>query len=330
LTWKLGALIAGAVVVVLLGLAAVEASPGLALKGLYDGSIGSAIDITATLKEMMPLLLAGLAVFVALRAGLFNIGVEGQLIVGGLCCAQVALYVPGVAGVAVGCLAGILGGAFWALPAGLIKAYRSGHEVITTIMLNRVADIFTLALVNGPLRAPGAQSAMTAELPASTSIGTLFKVGRFEINASLLIAFICIVAVAIWLKKTVSGFQFQAVGANPQAATIAGISAPRVTVAAMSASGALAGLTGALVVLAYQRQFSGALSASYGFTALGVALLAGAAPSALLLSAFVFAALNQGALNLQDEVPKGLIGVIVGLLLIIFAAIRYRRVPARA
>lgn len=321
-------LVAGAMAALLLALRAVGVSPAEAGSALFQGSLGSGRALSATLREMMPLLMAGLAAFVALRAGLFNIGVEGQLIVGALCAVLVGVNLGGLLGIVAALVAGAVGGMLWALPAGLIRAYRNGHEVITTIMLYHVALRVVGYLVAGPLKKEGASYPTTAEVDASVHIQT-FEVGRLSISLSLLLAIGFVVAAWIWLTRTVSGYEFRATGLSPQAAEVAGIPTRKVIVAGMALSGALAGLTGALVVLAHQHSVSNAIFASYGFTALGVALLAGAAPFALIFSAFLFAALDRGALDLQDHAPKGIIGITTGLILIIFAAIRYRRAPAR-
>ena len=323
---KLALLVLGALVVVFLSLRFSGATPIEAANALFRGSLGSASAVTGTLREMVPLLMAGLAVFIALRAGLFNIGVEGQLVVGALCCTLVAINVPGFGGMTLGLIAGAAGGALWAWPAGLIRAYRNGHEVITTIMLNHVAAQITGYLVSDPLRRKGAGFPITAEVSETARIPK-FSLFGVQTSWSLLLAALLIAALWYWLKRTVGGYELQAVGANPRAAAVAGVETRRVIVAAMAWSGAIAGVTGSVIVLGFQHSFSSAISASYGFTALGVALLAGGAPFALFIAAFLFAALKQGGLDLQDYAPKGIINIIIGLVLIVFAAVRYRRQP---
>ncbi|MFY9234223.1 MAG: ABC transporter permease [Fimbriimonadaceae bacterium] len=319
-------LILGAGALIWVALYSSGASPVDAAYSLYRGSIGSGRTLSFTLKDFMPLLLAGIAVFVALRAGLFNIGVEGQLAVGALCSAVVAAGIGGAPGIVLAILAGIAGGALWALPAGLIKAYRGGHEVITTIMLNLIALQMISWLINGPLLKPGGGSAGTRDILKSTQIPQV-QLGTIEVSFTIIIGLLVLAAVWVWLKRSVSGYEFQAAGANPAAAELAGVSVSRVTVLAMLISGAIAGLTGALIVLGQEHSFTGAIFANYGFTGLGVALLAGAAPVALMLSAFLFAALEQGKVDLQDYAPKGTIYLIIGVLLLVFAAIRYRKEP---
>jgi len=308
---------------------AVGAHPMESFLGLLKGSLGSSKAISDTLQETTPLLIAGLAVFFALRAGLFNIGVEGQLNVGACACAFVALKVPGFGGVALGTLAGIVGGALWALPAGWIKAYKGGHEVITTIMLNNVAGYLTLALVAGPLKAPDQEGTTTANLAPSTNLPALFDNGTLTISSGLVVGILAAIGLAYWLKRTVSGYELRAAGANPTAAAAAGVSVKRVILQAMLTSGAIAGFAGAVQVLAFTHRFYADLSSGYGFDALGVALLAGQSALLLVPSALLFGILAKGGTALQiNGVPKSITTIVLGVLIIIAAAIRYRKTQA--
>ncbi len=300
------------------------ASPVAALSALLHGSLGDANSLSRTLVKTTPLLIAGIAVFIGLRAGLFNIGVEGQLVTGALACAAIAAKAPGVTGMILGAIAGIAVGTLWALPAGLIKAYRGGHEVITTIMLNSVAGFLTLYLSAGPLKAKGEDHPTTAHIEGHIPDLTL---GGLHINVSLLLGIVGVFALAYWLRRTVAGFELEAVGANPVAAEFAGIDRRRVIVRAMCTSGAIAGFAGVVQVLAFEGRFFPEISSGLGFDALGVALLAGGSPIGLLASAFGFGILSTGGTQLAIEgVPKGITGVILGVLIVIAAAIRYRKV----
>jgi simple sugar transport system permease protein len=325
-----------ALVLVAIGLLAAAvmlagASPIGALHTLYQGSLGSPAAIAGTFRETTPLLIAGLAVFIALRAGLFNIGVEGQLVVGACACAVVALRFPGPAGIGLGALSAMLAGAIWALPAGLIRAYRNGHEVITTIMLNNVAALFTGALVAGPLRAPGQQSTTTATLDASTRLPNIYAHGPLVVNIGLALGILLAVGAALWFKRTVAGYELQAVGANPSAARFAGVRPERVIVGAMLASGAIAGLGGAVQVLASEGRFYADFSPGFGFDGLGVALLAGGSAYAVIPSSFLFGVLAKGAVALGlDHIPKGITTVVVGLVILVAAALRSRKVKTVA
>ncbi len=326
MNWRLAALVVGAVALLAAAVLATHHAPLEALRALLDSSLGSPRAIAGTIKETTPLLIAGLAVFLALRAGLFNIGVEGQLMVGALLCTVVALRVPGPLGIGLGVVAGIVGGGLWAWPAGWIKAYRGGHEVITTIMLNNVAALVTTALVAGPFKAAGQESATSATLGETTRLPDLFAGGTFTMSSAVVIGLLLMVGLGFWLKRSVRGYELQAVGANPIAAELAGVSSKRVTTWAMVASGGLGGLAGAMQVLAYEGRFYSGFSSGYGFDALGVALLAGASAWAVLPAAFLFGVLAKGSTAVQIlGVPKGITGVVLGLLILIFAAVRYRR-----
>lgn len=331
----------GGIVLLWIAIVATGAQPLAALQELLKGSLGSPKAISDTLRETTPLLIAGIAVYLALRAGLFNIGVEGQFTVGACAAAVVALRMPGQAGLFLGCIAGAIAGAVWALPAGWIKAYRGGHEVITTIMLNNVAAFLTTALVAGPLKDPTQESTTTANITDGTKLAHLYNNGPWTINSSLLIGIIGAIALGWWLRKTVSGYELRAVGVNPTAAATAGIDAKRVLLKAMVWSGAIGGFAGAIQVLAFQHRFYAGMSSGYGFDSLGVALLAGPAAIALLPGAFLFGMLAKGSAQLQMlkvtnaageavqvSIPKGIIGVVLGVLIIIAAAIRYRKFKA--
>jgi general nucleoside transport system permease protein len=319
-------LVAGSLVVVVLALMLSGVPPLEALERLVMGSLGSPAAIGGTLREMTPLLIAGVAVFVALRAGLFNIGVEGQLVVGAMACAAVALRVPGLAGLLLGALAGMAGGALWAWPAGWIKAYKGGHEVITTIMLNRVAVLATAAIVAGPLRDPAQEAPTTRLIEAGSRIPLLVNQPPVLVSSALLLGLVAIFALAYWLKRSVAGYELQAVGENATAAAVAGIDTRRVIVRAMLASGALGGLAGSVMVLGSEYRFYANFSPGYGFDALGVALLAGGSALGVLPAALLFAILAKGSTSMAIlGVPKGITLIILGLLIISAAAVRYRK-----
>jgi simple sugar transport system permease protein len=322
--------LAAVAVAILVGIIlATGASPIDAAARLWDSAFGNAMKISSTLKETTPLILAGLAVFVALKAGLFNIGVEGQITLGALCSAVVALLVPGAIGMVLAVLAGMLGGALWALPAGWIRAYRGGHEVISTIMLNNIASGLSLALVAGPLKDPTQEGTTTAELAGSSMFPSLV-IGQLTISWSLPLSLVALALFAVWLRRSVPGFELRMVGDNSRAAEFAGVDVKRTILRAMLGSGALAGLTGAIQVLAFEHRFFQGISSGYGFDALGVALLSGSNPIGIMFSGLLFGTLNKGSSAIQLlGIPKGITYVVLGLLVIVFAAIRYRRASAQ-
>lgn len=328
--WRFPALVLGVIVVLAGALFLAKVSPGGAVATLLKGSLGSPSAIGGTLRETSPLLLLGVAVFLALRAGLFNIGADGQFVIGALAGTMVALKVPGPVGILLAVIAGALGGAVWAWPAGWIRAYRNGHEVITTIMLNNVAALLTTALVAGPLKDPNDQSPTTANLKTSSHFPDLLS-QPVTVNLAIVLGVLAAVAIAIWLRRTVAGYELEAVGANPTAARFAGVDPRKVIVRAMTASGAIAGVAGALQVLAYENRFYANFSPGYGFDALGVALLAGGSAYGVIPAALLFGILDKGGTSLQIfGVPKGITIVVLGALIIVAAALRYRRVKVVA
>ncbi len=243
--------------------------------------------------------------------------------------AAVATNIGGLIGLILALIVAMIAGALWAFPAGWIKAYRGGHEVVSTIMLNFIAIQVTAYLLLNPLKDQKRDDVSTADIIASSQMGNLVTSqtanGRLQINIAIAIALLLVVFLAWWLKRTVRGYELNAVGANPTAAAVAGIQVKAVTVRAMVTSGAIAGLGGALHVLAYEHRFYSDFSPGYGFNSLGVALLAGASPLALIPSAFLFGILSQSSSALQVlEVPKGMTSILLGLLIIGFAAYRYR------
>jgi ABC-type uncharacterized transport system permease subunit len=327
LTWKLPALILGSVAVLVGALVLSGVNPVEAAKTLFHGSLGTSAAVSGTLRETTPLLIAGLAVFVALRAGLFNIGVEGQLTVGALACAVVALRMPGPVGIVFGLVAGSIAGALWAIPAGWIKAYRNGHEVITTIMLNSVAVFATSYLAAGPFKSKTEQEPTTDILGSSSHLPNLVSAGSFQVSLGLAFGLVAVLVAGFWFKRTVAGYEFQAVGANPTAARFAGVEPKKVIMKAMALSGGIAGFAGAIQVLAYEFRFYEGFSPGYGFDALGVALLAGRSALGIVPASLLFGILAKGGTSLQiDGVPKGITIVVLGLLILDAAAVRYRRV----
>lgn len=328
LDWKVGVLGLAVLALIVGSIALAGVGPGLAAQQLWQGNFGSVQSINDLFKEIAPLLLLGAAVYVALKAGLFNIGAEGQFVVGAIACAGVALRFDGFPGIALGALAGCIAGAVWAWPAGWIRAYRGGHEVITTIMLNNVAIQITALLVAGPLKDPSQQGTTTRILSAETRLPNFVFQG-VTINTSIVIGIGIAVLGAYWLNRFVGGYELRAVGANPVASTVAGISTQKVQLWSMVTSGAVAGLAGAFQVLAFEGRFFKDFSPGYGFDALGVALLAGPSMIGVIPAAIGFGILNNGRTALSIiGIPKGITSVILGLLIIVVASIRYRKMTS--
>ena len=292
-----------------------------ALVALWSGSVGSWYSLTsATLVRAVPLMLTGCAVAVAFRAGVFNIGAEGQLLAGAAAASAVALALPqgGVVALTFAMLAGAAAGSTWAGIAAVLRTRFGVLEVISTIMLNFVALHAVSYLVRGPLQES------THVYPQSSTIADglhLVRIpGAGRLHAGMLIALV-LLGICGWVfRHTAEGFRLLAVGESATAAASAGlIDVGRTTRHAFLWSGALAGLAGAVEVLGVTFALYENISPGYGFTAIAVALLAGLDPWRVILSASLFAALEAGAGAMQRDasVPATLVSVLEAMLILV-------------
>jgi simple sugar transport system permease protein len=224
-------------------------------------------------------------------------------------------------------VAGVAAGALWALPAAALRAYRGGHEVISTIMLNSLALLLTDALVAGPLKQRSGAMASTDLLSPTTRLGS-FPLGPVPVNLGLLLGVVLVAGAAAFFRRTTTGYEWQATGANPTAASYAAVDVAHNRFWALTLSGGIAGVAGAIEVLAFEGRFYQGFSGGVGFDALGVALLAGSTAWAVIPAAFLFGALANGgaAMQLAAQVPKELTTILLGLVILIAAAVRYRKV----
>jgi simple sugar transport system permease protein len=314
------ALVLGAVLIRLTG-----GDPLLAYGGLWEGSFGRLTSLSETLVWATPYIYAGLAVALAFKGGLFNIGAEGQLSVGALAAAWVGFAVRGVPWpfhllLAVG--AGLLGGAVWAGLAGLLKARTGAHEVITTIMLNYVALLGGGYLLSGPLKDPNPLVALaqTPKILESARLPALFPDLRLHWGFVLAL----VLAGGVWwlLYRSTVGFEIRTVGLNPSAARYAGIGVGCTIVVTMALSGALAGLAGAIEVVGLNYYDAPGFSVGYGFDSIAVALLGKSHPLGVIPAAILFGALRAGATRMQfvSQIPIDVISIIQALVLIFVAA----------
>jgi general nucleoside transport system permease protein len=305
-----------------------------ALAAMVRGAFGSYYAITsATIVRMVPLALAGLAVSVAFRAGILNIGAEGQLLVGAAAATAISGAVGGVPwfiGIPVMLGVGATAGGAWAAIAGALRLRFGVLEVISTIMLNFVAQYLTGWLVRGPLQEPTRVNPQSASLAPGLQMPVLLDGTR--LHAGVVVAVVAAVAVWWWLRSTSSGFRLRAVGANPTAAASAGgIDVPRTMFGAFLMSGLLAGLAGAVEYTGITYALYENFSPGYGYTAIAVALLARLHPLGVLATALLFGALEAGANAMQRDagVPSVVVSVVEALLiLLVLAADRWR--PSRA
>ncbi|MFN2565272.1 MAG: ABC transporter permease [Gemmatimonadaceae bacterium] len=326
--------VGAAVVIVALSVLLLEAGgydAPLALLALWNGSLGSGYALTsATLVRAVPLILAGLAVALAFRAGVFNIGAEGQLLAGAAISAVIALKGSAVLGLLTlpaELVAGALAGACWAGIAAWLRSRFRVLEVISTIMLNFVALHAVGLLVRGPLQEPLRIYPQSDALPDVARLPRLIAGTRLHWG---LVAAI-VAGVALWwvLRYTAAGFRLRASGANPQAARSAGlVDVGRVTAGAFLASGALAGLAGAVELSGVTFALYESISPGYGYTAIAVALLAQLNPLAVIGTGFFFGALEAGASAMQRDagVPAAFVSVVeAGIVLAVIGAEAVRR-----
>ena len=323
------ALLVGGLVVLLAG-----NNPLTAYSQLLQGAFGGLYNISETLVAAIPLMLAGLAVAFAFRAGLFNIGAEGQLFVGALFSAWVGykLTAPGYILIPIALAAGALAGALWAGIAGGLKAWRGAHEVITTMMLNYVAILLSHYLLEtSPSGTPGPmeqhlQIGNPETLPMNANLPVIIPnslVANGRLHAGLLVALVMGLLFWFILWRTTLGYKIRAVGLSPKAAAYAGIHVGWHTTIAMLIAGSFAGLAGMVAVYGVAPyQLTDSFSPGYGFDAIAVALLGKTTASGTILAAILFGALEHGSGLMQSNanVSSHLVEIIQGLIIFFIGA----------
>jgi len=302
--------------------------PVAAFSALWKGAFGSGRQIGETMLRATPLMFTGLAVAYGFRAGLFNIGAEGQLFMGGLAAAYLGIVLAGLPAplnIAIMLVAGAAVGAAWAFIPALLKAKVGAHEVITTMMFTYIGRYLVSWLVTGPLKAEG-QIPQTEKLPLESTLPRLHEVFAFFPDSRAHMGFIIaiVLAVVVWwiLKYTTLGFEARAVGFNPWASENSGISVSATTVKALCISGALAGLAGVTEVMGVHGRLFDQFSSGFGFTGIAVALLAKNNPIGVIFAAILFGALSSGSgtMQLEADVPSKLIFIIQALIIFLVAA----------
>jgi ABC-type uncharacterized transport system permease subunit len=287
----------------------------LLLKAIYP--------FTESLVSVTPYILAGLAVAVGFKCGLFNIGAEGQFGIGALCSAFVGYSLHGLpwyVHLPLALLAGAAGGALWGAVPGYLKGLTGAHEVVITIMMNYISFLLSNWLLNGPMKAPGFRP-LTPVIDNSAMLPRFFP-APLRLNWGFILA-LAVAALVYWfLFKTTIGFEIRAVGANPDGARYAGMNIVKNFVIAMTLSGALAGLAGATQVLGIDHWVGQGFSAGYGFDSIAIALLGQSHPFGVILAAFLWGTLRSGATNMQYAagVPIEIISIIQGLVIVFVAA----------
>jgi general nucleoside transport system permease protein len=280
---------------------------------LWEGTWGSAYGAGQVLFKATPILFGGVAAEFALRAGLFNVGVEGQMALGSLATAAVGAALGpsfGVFGMLCAMLAGALAGAAWAALPGLLRVFYGTHEVISTIMLNRLADTVTALLL-------GAGLAVTGTVHTASIGYGLARLSKFfpalhgsAVSLALLLALLLVIASPGFFRRIRLGREIVLVGQGPNACAAAGIPVRRHLLFAFLISGAIAGLGSTATVLGYKGYYEQGLGAGAGFSGLAVAMLGRADPWLVVFAALLFGTLDQGGLSVNAYVPKELMLVV--------------------
>ena len=325
------------------GLSASWNSVASAYSALFTGSIGDPSAIVAALQSgdafaikkafnpileslvaATPYIFASLGVALGFRAGVFNIGAEGQLYMGAIFSVVVGYSLKGLSPwvhipLAMG--AGALGGAIWGFVPGWLKAKTGGHEVINTIMMNYVAYNLSTWLLSGPMRRPGEYNPISPNIQPSAMLPNFFG-DPTRLHLGFLIALAMAVLVYWLMFKTTWGFELRTVGSNPKAARYAGMNIVIVTIVGMTLSGALAGMAGANEVLGVNHNLALAFSSGYGFDSIALALLGNNNPVGVVLASLLFGTLRNGATNMQvvSGIPIYIVSVLQAIILLFIAA----------
>ena len=305
--------------------------PGRIVAAIQSGNandIATAIrPLTETLVNAMPLIFVGLAIAVSFRAGMFNVGGNGQFIFGALGASGTAIALetsglPAFAILILGIVVGTGFGAFWGFIPGFLKARTGAHEVITTIMLNYVAaQIVFFALVETFIQQPGSGQPIGKPTPF-VDVPLIINLPAIRLDWGFVVALVMAAVVSWLLFRTTKGFELRAAGFNMTAARYAGMSAAGAMMMAMAISGGLAGMGGAFVVLGSVNQLTLDVSGGIGFNAIALALLAGLRPSGVVLAALLFGALTTGGklMGISSGIPYDLLVLIMSLVIMFVAA----------
>lgn len=316
-------------------LQAIGTAVGGAYASLFQGSVFNfgadsfqqAIGpLTRSIDYAVPLVVAGLGIALSFRAGLFNIGGQGQILMGAAAAGWVGFSfdMPAAIHIPLTIAAGIVGGAVWGGIVGVLKARTGANEVVVTIMLNYVALYLVSYLLRTPglLQASGSSNPISPATKDSALLPQLFGV-RYGVDAGFIVAILAVVVVWWLVNKSSLGFRFRTIGENPRAARVAGMSVPALTIWVMVISGALVGIAGAYQVQgAVTTGFTSGIDAGIGFDAITVALLGRSKPWGVFWAAILFGVLKNGGYAMQaaNGIPIDIVGVIQALIVLFIAA----------
>jgi ABC-type uncharacterized transport system permease subunit len=311
----------------LTGAIADPARVAAAIENPTPRAIAAAVrPITETLVAATPLIFTGLAVAIAFRSGVFNIGVEGQFVLGAFGAATAAIALkeqPAALILVASVVAGVVSGGVWGFIPGLLKARTGAHEVITTIMLNYVAaQIVVFGLLTDFMQMDNSGQPISKDLSPFVRLPPLLALPSVRLHWGFVVALIMAAVVSWFLFRTTKGFELRTAGFNLSAARYAGMSASGSIILAMTLSGALSGLGGAVEVMGTVPQMSVDISAGYGFNAIALALLAGNRPLGIIAAALLFGALRTGGALMQVKtgIPLDLLFFIQALVIMFVAA----------
>lgn len=291
-----------------------------------DETLGNWYGIGQVLFKATPLIFTGLSAAVGFRAGLFNIGAEGQLTIGAFLTALVGFefqWLPGLLLIPLCLVAGMAGGAIWGFVPGILKARFGAHEVINTIMMNFIASALVSYLVSNVFLVPATvhtpQIAQSAYLPRLDSI--LESLRGAPVNAALFLAVLTAVFMYYFLTRTRPGYELRAVGSNPNAGEYGGINVRKKIIMTMTMAGGIAGLVGSNFVMGYKHYFELGFSEGAGFIGIAAALLARNNPLGVILTSVFFGILEYGSLTINTLVPKELANILQAIVIIFIIVI---------
>ncbi|TYB95699.1 MAG: ABC transporter permease [Kosmotoga sp.] len=316
------ALAIASIVIILIG-----KNPIYAYRVMIVGAFGGAEQLANTIVKMTPLVLTGLAVGFGFRAGIFNIGAEGQMAMGALVGAMVAMnvgFLPPFLAIPLALIFGMLAGAIWASIAGFLKAFTGAHEVISTIMLNWIAANIAIFMVSGPL-AIGSGTPKSPEVSESSKLPIILKVKATEMSIAIFIAIMVAIVMYILLEKSTMGYELKGVGFNPYAAEYGGINIKKSIILTMAISGALAGMAGIIDILGVPpNRFVGNLTGGRGFDGITIALIGRNHPIGIIFAALLIASLRTGsnAMQITAQIPNDIVLIIQGIVIFLVAAER--------
>ena len=317
------AIAVGAIVILILG-----SNPIEAYGALLKGAFGTPMAATITLTKSVPLILTGLAIALAFKCTEFNIGAEGQLLIGAMAAAVVGAYVqlPTLLHIPLTLVSAMIAGMIWAFVPAFLKQKRNVHVVISTIMFNYIGQYLVQYLILGPFKGEGAALA-TRKIYNTAALPKLLP-SPYVVNLGIVVAVIAIFAVYILLNKTSIGYEMRAVGLNSDAAYTNGINVEKNMFLALLFSGALAGLAGGIEVTGSLGKIVNGFSPGYGFKGIPVALMARNNPFVIFFTALLLGTMDSGSLMMQSSVgvSKNMVYIIQGLIVVFLCSeyvIRY-------